>query len=213
MQLTRTFKRLNTGLIVAAAIGLAGHANADFVKGLDPTTAFADLLLDDVTPSTGQDSATATVFNPGRALAITTDTGPQTVTITGVAFNFRGGTSTAEEDVTVTVTYFGDDGNVGAAADNIEFGSRVGKLQFDGTDEYTFVFDTPMVGVIPAGDDRFRISISSTGNMRHKTWNPTQSPSGQNGLKVSVGGTSVPEPASMALVGLGGLLMVQRRRG
>ncbi|MEM1026767.1 MAG: PEP-CTERM sorting domain-containing protein [Planctomycetota bacterium] len=212
MQRKQIFKRLNYAASVAIAASLAGAANAAmFVKGADPTTTFADLLLDDVTPSTGQDSATAMVFNPGRALDITTGSGPQTVTITGVGFNFRGGTSTDLEDVTITITYFGDDGNVGLTDDNVLIGSETVQLQFDGTDQYTVVFDTPMTATVPAGDDRFRISLSSTGNMRFKVWNPTQSPSGQNGIKVSVGGTAVPEPASLALAGLGGLMVLRRR--
>ena len=72
-------------------------------------------------------------------------------------------------------------------------------------DEYAAVFDNPITGQIDGENNRFRIALESTGNMRFKSWNALQSPSGQNGLKLSVGGTAalvVPEPGSLALVGL-----------
>lgn len=196
-------------------LGSASQVEAMFVAGADPTTTFSNLLLDDVTPFGGQDTGTATSFGPQRDLAITTGTGPQTVSITGIGLNPRGGTATTLETVTVTITYLGADASVGGI-DDVLLGSETATLQYLGTvDQYTAVFDNPIVGDIDAVEDRFQILIQSTGNMRFKQWNALQAPSGEFGLKLSVGGTStpVPEPSSLALLGLGGLLIARRRRG
>ena len=202
----------------AGAVLVMGSAAdaAMFVEGADPTTTFASLLLDDVTPTTGGDSATATSFNPQRNLDIPTGSGPVEVTITGLGLNPRGGTSTNVETVSIEVIYLGADGGTGGT-DNVSLGTETATLQYGGVvDEYTAVFDNPLVATLDGVEDRFQFRISSTGNMRFKVWNPTQSPSGQNGIKMSVGGTAVviPEPTTIALgtVGLIGVVVCRRRR-
>ncbi|QDT69331.1 hypothetical protein MalM25_22670 [Planctomycetes bacterium MalM25] len=204
-----------TCFLLLAAVTAPVHA-AMFVAGADPTTTFSDLLIDDVTMGSGQDTGTATTFTPARNLDVPTGMGPVDISITGIGLNPRGGTSTTEETVTVEITYFGADNNFGLAADNVVLGSRTATLQYLGAvDQYTAVFDTPITGQIDGVEDRFRIAISSTGNLRFKSWNAVQSPSGENGLKVSVGGTAtlaIPEPTSMALLGLLGLATTFKRR-
>ena len=74
------------------------------------------------------------------------------------------------------------------------------------------VFDTPMVATIDGVNDRFRFDLVSTGTMRLKGWSIAESPSGQFGPKLSVGGSFVPEPASLSLLAVGGLLALPRRR-
>ncbi|MEM6854747.1 MAG: PEP-CTERM sorting domain-containing protein [Planctomycetota bacterium] len=200
----------------ATMVGLVTSADAAvFVTG-DSTTIFAadGLLIDDAQPSGGADSATVTSITPARNLAITTGIGPQTLTVTGIGLNFRGGTVAGPETVTVTVTYFGADNNFGLSADNVLIGSATAELTFTGTNEYVAVFDDPIVGVFDGEEDRFRIAIESTGNMRFKTHTVGSAPSGEGGIKISLGGSSVPvpEPGSLALVSLGGLLIAARRR-
>lgn len=189
---------------------------AMFVGGADPTTTFSNLLIDDVTMGSGQDTGTNTVFNPARNLDIPTGLGPVDVSITGIALNPRGGTSINEETVTVEITYFGADNNFGLSGDNVVLGSRTATLQYLGAvDQYTAVFDTPITGQIDGVEDRFRIGISSTGNLRFKQWNTVQSPSGEGGLKVSVGGTAtlaIPEPTTATLAVLLTLTGVLRTR-
>lgn len=199
--------RLGSALLGIAMLAVALPAQAAmFVAGADPTTTFTNLLLDDVTSGGGFDTATQTSFNPARDLDIPTGQGDVDISITGIGLNFRSPTSTALETVTVTITYLGADGGTGGT-DNVLLGSQSATLEFLGpVDEYSAVFDTPITGTIDGVEDRFLISISSTGNMRFKGFTAAQSPSGQNGLKVSVGGTAtlvgaVPEPSTALLLG------------
>ena len=213
----RARRSMLTLAAAAAVLGLGTTSRAAvFVEGADPTTTFDSLLLDDVTPTGGGDTPVQSNFAPPRSLAINTGTGDQIVTITGIGLNVRPGTSTTAQTVTVNVTYLGADGTLGGSADNVDFGSASATLQFAGTvDQYTAVFDTPLTAQIDAANDRFLFEISTTGDLRLKT-HPTagDSPSGQAGLKLSVGGSSqaVPEPGSFALLTAGGLLVLARRR-
>lgn len=191
-------------------------SGAMFVEGADPTTTFANLLLDDVTAGTGGDTATSTSFSPSRNLAVPTGSGDTVVTITGIGLNPRGGTATTEETVTVEVVYLGADASAGGT-DNVSLGTETATLEYLGSvDQYSAVFDNPIVGVTDGVEDRFRFFISSTGNLRFKTFNAGQAPSGEGGLKLSVGGTAVvvPEPNTIALATLSliGALLSKRRR-
>lgn len=203
---------------VAVAVASLGATSAFgaamFVAGADPTTTFANLLLDDVTPGTGQDTSTATAFNPSRDLAVPTGSGATEVTITGIGLNPRGGTATTEETVSIEVIYLGADASA-AGTDNVSLGTETATLQYLGSvNEYSAVFDNPIVGITDGVEDRFQFRISSTGNLRFKTWNAAQSPSGQNGLKLSVGGSArvIPEPTTVAFAGLGFLGVLASRK-
>lgn len=199
------------GLIVAPVEA------AMFVAGADPTTTFSSLLLDDVTPGTGQDTATQTSFAFARDLDVPTGMGAVDISITGIGLNPRGGTATTEETVTVEVVYLGADTSFNTP-DDVLLGSQTATLQFLGTvDQYTAVFDTPLTAQIDGLENRFRFLISSTGNMRFKSWNAGQAPSGVNefGLKLSVGGTAelaVPEPASTLTLGVMLIGLAARRK-
>lgn len=198
------------GLLI---VSNAAQATSMFVAGADPTTTFSNLLLDDVTPTSGQDTSTSMMFSPSRNLNVPTGMGPTEVTITGIGLNPRGGTAATEETVTVEVVYLGADASA-AGTDNVSLGTRTATLQYLGAvTEYTAVFDTPIVGMTDGVEDRFRFFIGSTGNLRFKSWNATQSPSGQNGLKLSVGGSAavIPEPTSMALGMIALLTMTLKR--
>ncbi len=107
MRVTYLLGLAHMALTVAATLATAPTYGAMFVAGADPTTTFTDLLLDDVTPGTGQDTATSTTFTPARNLDSPTGMGPVDISITGIGLNPRGGTATTEETLTVTVTYFG----------------------------------------------------------------------------------------------------------
>lgn len=212
----KSMTRFATALLGVAVIGAVVPAQAAmFVAGADPTTTFSDLLLDDVTAGTGQDSATVTSIAPGRNLDVPTGLGPVDISITGIGLNFRPPTSTTEETITVTVTYFGAD-NTFNTADDLLLGSETASMRFLGTvDQYSAVFDNPITGQIDGVEDRFRIAIGSTGSMRFKTWNTSQSPSGEGGLKLSVGGTAtlaVPEPSSLIIASLFAVLACLRTR-
>lgn len=217
--------RLKKTFALVTTVSLLGFSTAAgaavFQQGVDPsvptddpmgTPVFTGTLLDDVTASGGGDSATVSSANLDRNLSITTGAAPQTLTIEGISFNLRGGTSTTEQTVSVEIIYFGNDGSFNSTADNVNVGTATATLTFVATDQYTAVFDTPLESTFVATDNRFRFNISSTGSLRFKTFTTSESPSGQGGVKVSVGGTSIPEPGSMALMGLGGLLILARRR-
>ncbi len=177
---------------------------AIFMAGADPTTVFApNLLLDEVTSTGGGDTNTVTSLAADRDLAIPTGLGPVDVSITGIGFNPRGGTSTNNETVTVSVRYLGADMTFNTA-DDVLLGSQSATLQFLGTiAEYTAVFDNPITGLIDGVENSFRFVISSTGNMRFKTI--ATGNNANSALKLSVGGTgtlAVPEPGSLLLAGL-----------
>ena len=213
MKLAGSFPRLALAATFAGLAVAPASLAAVFAEGADPTLTFANTLVDDVTPSGGGDSSVSSAFNIDRNLDIITGPTAQTLTITGIALNFRTDTSDAPQEITVNVVYFGNDGVYSASADNVDLGTRTATLDFGTTDQYTAVFDTPMTAEFIATQNRFRFNITATGSMRVKTWTAAQSPSGQGGAKLSVGGTSVvPEPGSMALVGLGGLLVAARRK-
>lgn len=210
----RFSKTLVAGFAAVGLVGVGTSAHsAAFVAGADPTTTFDNLLLDDARTG-GGDTSTQTSFGPSRYLDFETGNGPLDITINGIGFTPRGGTSTVEETITVTVTYFGADDNFGATADNLVLGSQTATLQYGGSvATYSVIFDDPITGTIDGENNRFQFLIQSTGNLRLKSTNATTpSVSGQTGLWLSVGGTAVPEPGSLALLGLGSLLIVRRRR-
>ncbi|MEN1678135.1 MAG: PEP-CTERM sorting domain-containing protein [Planctomycetota bacterium] len=204
-------------LFAVAALVTATSSDAKgamFQAGVDPTTAFTEIFIDDVTPTGGFDTGTATSFNPARDLDIPVGQGPVDIAFEGIGLNPRGGTATTEETVTITITYLGAD-NVFGGSDDVLLGSESASLQYLGAvDEYTAIFDNPITGEIDGLNDRFRIGIESTGNLRFKGFNAAGAPSGQNGLKISLGGTAtvIPEPSAAALLGLASLGLVRRRR-
>ena len=116
------------GLDGGGNVATAPTYGAMFVAGADPTTTFTDLLLDDVTPGTGQDTATSTTFTPARNLDSPTGMGPVDISITGIGLNPRGGTATTEETLTVTVTYFGADDSFGTL-DDLILGAETATLE------------------------------------------------------------------------------------
>ncbi|NNJ86753.1 MAG: PEP-CTERM sorting domain-containing protein [Akkermansiaceae bacterium] len=84
-------------------------------------------------------------------------------------------------------------------------------------------FDTPVTFAVDANSTSIVINWSSTGNIRYKkttTGSNLPQVNYSNGnfvgtddsVKVSVAGSVVPEPSSTALLGLGGLALVLRRR-
>ena len=200
-------------LVLPLALSVAPASAAMFVSGLDPTTSFTTVFLDDADMNGGFDTATSTSVSPQRNINIPTGQGPLNISFEGIGLNFRGSTSTAVETVSVTIEYLGANGAFGGG-DDVVLGTETATMQFLTTQIYTAIFDNPITGLIDGVEDRFRFVISSTGNMRFKGYNAAGSPSGQNGLKISVGGTVtvVPEPGALSLAGLALTAGLRRRR-
>ncbi|MEM8944446.1 MAG: hypothetical protein AAGD11_04620 [Planctomycetota bacterium] len=214
---------------IAVVVGLisAGNVSADLIVPGNVTDLFgnesgvadagdASGLLFDEARTGAVDTAAATNFNPSRSLdgvAGTNDnwatglsTGTAgTVTFTGLGLVLRGGTTASQIDL--NIVYLGNNGNFGGGDDEL-VGTVSESLSFSSTAEYVWKFDTPLTfnfdGTETENNFRFELSTGGTGNLRFKSRPVNESPSGQGGLPLSVGGSfapvAVPEPSSFAFL-------------
>lgn len=207
--------RICTAALLTCAVAGAAHA-ATIAVG-DATADLGPNLFLDETVSGGGDT---TVSNGSFTLSrkdlstngpLNVGAGGTEVSITGIAWfgpNFAGTSATGAE---VTVVYLGLDG-VGGGGDDVVLGTTSAAYTFSGAGEYVWQFDAPITGTVDGLNSFFRFDMTATnvgGAFRMKNQAPF-------GNKMTVAGTStaVPEPGSLALVALGGVLVaVRRRRG
>ena len=208
---------------VAATIAVAPNGVTDFFGNQNTVADAGDAagLLFDETRTGGGDTAAAATFNPQRFLqgvsgtnsnwAVGLPTGnPGTVEFTGLGLALRGGTTATL--ASVNILYLGADGNFGGADDEL-VGTVTDSLNFTATGEYAWSFDTPLQFAWDGLNNRFRFELSGdNGNLRFKQRPVNESPSGQGGLTMSVAGSFIPEPTTLALGALGLLGIVSRRR-
>lgn len=223
---------------VLVACSLANAAKADIVAG-NVTDFFgnkntvsdagdASGLLFDEARTGGSDSSNFTSVNLTRKLDAVSGTNNNwaaglstgtagTLTFSGLGFAFPGSGVTASQ-LDLTIRYLGADATFNTSDDEV-VGFRSNPLSYSGANEYVWEFDTPLTfGWDGAAKSfRFELSTSGTGNLRFKTRPANESPSGQTGVVLSVGGNfvAVPEPTSfafLAIVTTGVGVEVLRRR-
>ncbi|MCA9234416.1 MAG: autotransporter-associated beta strand repeat-containing protein [Planctomycetales bacterium] len=165
----------------------------------------AGLLFDEARTG-GGDTAAAAAFSPARILDgvsgvnnnWATGLSPGlagAVTFTGLGFPLRGGTTATTMDL--TISYLGADGVLGGI-DDVVVGTVSNELSFSVTSEYVWEFDTPLSFDWDGLATNFRFEISGSdgaGNpldLRFKSRPVGESPSGQGGIPLSVGGSFVP---------------------
>lgn len=205
-----------TGLIACAAFGLSlGAATSSDAATITPGSVTVNLgptFFFDAAVTGGNDFTTSNAFFARDLGALNVGSGGTQVTITGFGWAGRGyGTTPSPGSTTLTITYLGTDGVFGGA-DDMVLGSVTDNMTVSSTgSEYYWAFDTPVVSTIDGLNSQFRFQVASTdAAIRYKT-----AGSGIAGnVKLSVAGSSVavPEPSSLALIGLGALACMRRRR-
>ena len=193
-----------------AAVIQSGLATTDSVLG-------ADYLLDDA--STGGADVTTnepSVLLARRPLALEIGSTGSEVTITGIGWASSVNTTANDADtVEVTITYLGLDG-VGGGGDDVDLGTVTDAYAtHSAAGEVAWLFDTPIVATVDGLNNQFRLRIVPTnaagnGSLRFKS--AVGADSGIDGPKLSIAGTSqaIPEPTSLVLVALSGLLLRRR---
>lgn len=217
---------LTSSFVTADLIEIAPNGITDFFGNQDMTADAGDAagLLFDEARGGGGDTAAQAAFNPTRSLvgvngnndnfaAGLTTGNAGAVTFSGVGFALRGGTTASEAQL--TIRYLGADGVFGNA-DDVTIGTVSDSINFTVTGEYAWQFDNNLQFNWDGLNDRFRFEIVGLdGNLRFKQRSVGESPSGQGGLTLSVGGnfSAIPEPASSALCcGLMLFAAARRRR-
>ncbi len=205
------------GNIVADEINIATDGITDFFGNGDGIVDDNDAggLLFDEARTGGGDTAAQGSFNPSRFLepnagsndnwadGLVPGTGGM-ITITGLGLPFRGGTTATI--VTVTVTYLGADGMVNTNDDEI-VGIATDDLNYSVVGEYAWQFTTPMEFDWDGLNNRFRFAITGIdGNVRFKSRPVNESPSGQGGIPMSVGGSMDSDMVLLGDVNLDGVV-------
>jgi hypothetical protein len=229
----------NTYLATAAlSLALAGGAHAATItsgytigagsqllstNGGSGSTLFADVAATggtDVNVTAGVLSTFAAVLLDGSA---SWSIG-ETVSITGFAIPL---VDTATDNGTFTFDIRQGAGGTGTAGTVglSSIGMRTATYTSgSGTSAYYANFDTPVTFVADANSTSIVINWRSTGAIRYKkqgtgelpqvNYSNGNFPGGDDGVRVSVAGsvTAIPEPSSTALLGLGTLALMLRRR-
>ena len=211
---------------VADTIDVAANGVTDFFgnqNGVADSGDATGLLFDEVRTG-GGDSAAAMSFSPSRFLEANGGANDNWATglvngtagivrFTGIGVALRGGTTATE--ATLNIVYLGADGNVGGT-DDVLVGSATDSLNYSTTNEYAWRFTDPFEFSWDGQNNRFRFELfGNDGNLRFKQRPANESPSGQGGITLSVGGTftAIPEPGSgFALIALAVIGTARRQR-
>lgn len=210
----------------ADTIAIATNGITDFFGNQNAIADAADAsgLLFDEARTGGGDSAAAMNFNPARSLVGVAGANDNwadglavgssaTIAFSGIGVALRGGTTATT--ARINIVYLGADGAANTADDEV-VGSVEDSLNFTGTGEYAWAFDNELQFNWDGANDRFRFELTGLdGNLRFKQRSANESPSGQGGLTMSVGGRviTIPEPsAAFAIFGAFLSVSMVRRR-
>ena len=225
------------GLVAIGAIALGTSSQAATLTSgytvgagsqlLSANSGTGDVLFNDGAALGGNDTSASTgasfdsvLFNGAGQWSV-----GETVSITGVALPLQDSGSSAG---TLTFDIRQGSGGGGAAGTTglSSLGTAASYSPTTGTKLYYVNFDSPVTFVADANSTSIVVNWTSTANFRYKkhggpggtrlsqvNFGNGNFVGGDDTVAVSIAGTVVPEPGSLALLSVGALLIARRRRG
>jgi len=214
------------GSVAALAIGVTPQADAAAILQGDVTTNLSGSFFVDEAAVGGTDVTTTNANSPrnigprnwdldSSGVIDAGDLVAGTVTVTGLGFASNGSSvNNTATSINIEFIYLGADGALGGG-DDVSLGNETVTHAWSTAGEYYVTFDTPLSAAIDGSNNKFMTVLNTNGTGNLVTKAAALQFEDFQGPKLSVAGSfaPVPEPSSMALLALGGLACLRRRRG